>query len=63
MQCFVFVSSVSRRFLFFFFSFLIIGLFEGKLEKYIGDSINFIVIVGIVCCVTCLIYLITLLLI
>jgi uncharacterized membrane protein len=45
---------------FFFFSFLIIGLFEGKLDKYIGDSINFIIIVGIVCCATCLVYLITL---
>lgn len=45
---------------FFFFSILIIGLFDGKPEKFIGDSINFIIVVGIVCCVTCLIYLIVL---
>lgn len=46
---------------FFFFSILIIGLFEGKLEKLVGgDSINFIIIVGIVCCISCLIYLIAL---
>jgi DMSO/TMAO reductase YedYZ heme-binding membrane subunit len=43
---------------FLFFGFIIFGLFDNNLNKYVGNSVNLFIVIGIISCSLCLIYLI-----
>jgi cytochrome bd-type quinol oxidase subunit 2 len=43
---------------FLFFGVILFGLFDNNLNKYVGNSVNLFIIIGILSCSLCLIYLI-----